>query len=169
MASKNYVVVEELLTFQDSGGSAVITLQNLAFGAGRYSARYDRGTGSKPGWARVWGKFQFETAAAIGEIVQVWVLPWSSHGTPLAPGGLGTADAALTTDLRRNLNGGIPTLQVSADKTSTATDIVGMAPLVWIPGRYLTVAVWNGSAADNLENTANANQVSIEFLPDESQ
>lgn len=169
MANKIYTLVEELITFQDSGGSAVITLQNLAFGAGRLSARYDRGTGAKPGWARLWAVVQFETAAVVGETVEIYVVPWSSHGTPLSAGGLGTADAALTSDQRRNLNNFIPNLLLIVDKTSTATNIVAQAPLIYIPGRYVSVAVWNASAGDNLENTANANQISLEFVPQEVQ
>ena len=168
MATKTYHVTEELLTFQDSGGSAVLTLLNLAVSAGVYSARYDRGVGAKPGWARAWGKVQLETAGTVGEAVWVWVLPWSSHATPLAPGGLGTTAAALTADMRRNLNSSIPSFYVTTDKLTTATDIIGFAPLLWLPTRYVTVAVWNATT-DNLENTANASQISVEFLVEESQ
>lgn len=165
MANKIYTVVEELITFSDSGGSAVITLQNLTTGTGRLSARYDRSTGSKPSRARIWGKFQMETAGVVGEQIEVYVVDWSSHATPLGDGALGTADAAFTADQRRNL--GAPALIVIVDKTTTAADIIGSA-IIEVVGRYVSVAVWNATA-DNLENTANANQVSIEWLPDEIQ
>lgn len=166
MANKIYTVVEELITFQDSGGSAVITLQNLAATTGgRVSARFDRGTGSKPRLARLWGKFQMETAGVIGETILVYLVEWSSHGTPLSKGAVGTVDAAFTADQARNL--GAPALIVQVDKTTTATDIIGSA-IIEVAGRYVSVAVRN-TTADNLENTANANQVSIEWLPDEIQ
>src|SRR5512145_1777367 len=165
MPNKVYTVVEELITFSDSGGSAVITLQNLATVTGRLSARYDRGTGAKPSRARIWGKFQLETAGAVGEQIEVYVVNWSSHATPLGEGALGTADAALTADQRLNL--GVPALIVIVDKTTTAADIIGSA-IIEVAGRYVSVGVWNATT-DNLENTANASQVSIEWLPDEIQ
>lgn len=166
MANKIYTVVEEPILFMESGGQAVITLINLAATTGgRLSARYDRGAGAKPSRARIWGIFQFETAPALGETVLVWAVEWSSQGTPLSQGGLGTADAALTADQARNL--GSPDLIVIVDKTSTATNVVGSAEIT-ITGRYVSVAVRN-TVADNLENTANANLVFIEFLPDEIQ
>jgi hypothetical protein len=56
---------------------------------------------------------------------------------------------------------------VVVDKTATTTDIIGHAEIT-VTGRYVSVAVRN-LTADNLENTGNANQVSIEWLPDEIQ
>src|SRR5262245_55913036 len=145
MPSKNYTLIEEQILFQDSGGSAVLALQNLAAGSGRYSDRYDRGTGSKPGWARIYATIQFEATGITGETVEVYVVPWSIHSTPRAAGGLATTGAALGSDLRRNLNDGIPHLLVKTDKTTAQTDIIGFAPLVFVPGRYLSVVVWNAS------------------------
>jgi hypothetical protein len=58
-------------------------------------------------------------------------------------------------------------LIVVVDKTATTTDIIGHAEIT-VTGRYVSVAVRN-LTADNLENTGNANQVSIEWLPDEIQ
>jgi hypothetical protein len=80
---------------------------------------------------------------------------------------LSSTGTTLTADLARNLNGGVPSLLVSVDKTSTATDIIGSA-VVDVPGRYVTVAVRN-LTADNLKNTANANKVWLEWLPDDIQ
>ena len=166
MPSKIYSVVEGGITFQDSGGDAVITLQNLAASSGgRVSARYDRGTGSKPSRARLWGIFQLETAGAVGETIAVWAVEWSSQATPVGGGAIGTADAAITADEARNF--GAPDLLVQVDKAGVATDIIGYAEIT-VTGRYVSVAVRN-LTADNLENTANANKVFLEWLPDESQ
>lgn len=166
--NKVYSVVQDLITFQDSGGSAVIALINLAATTGgRLSARFDRGAGAKPAWAWLWGEFQMETAGVIGETIIVYVVNWSSHGTPLAEGALGTTDAAFTADQARNVNGGVPSLIVTVDKTGTATSIIAKAR-VFVPGRYVSVAVRN-LTADNLENTANANKVSLEWIVDDIQ
>lgn len=164
MANKIYAAPESVITFQDSGGDAVISLQNLAAGAGRYSARFDRGTGSISAWARLRFVWQMETAGVIPEAVEVYVSTWSEDGND-SDGGLGTSDAALTTDLRRNL--GNPALIGIVDKTATATDIVASG-IVFAPTRYITLAVWNDTA-DNLENTSNANSLTWTPYPAEIQ
>lgn len=162
MANKIYYNPETAITFKDSGGSAVLTLQNLGFGVGRISARYDRGAGSKPMRHRWTGVFQFETAPAIGETIEIYLA--ASDGT-YVDGTVGTADAALTSDKRRNLK---LVGTVVVDTTSTGTDIVrsGTCEIV---SRYISGGVWNGSAGDNLKNTANASMIIFEPIPDEIQ
>ncbi len=162
MANKIYYAPESALTFKDSGGSAVLALQNLGFGAGRISARYDRGAGSKPARYRWRAVIQFETAAVVGELVEIYLAP--SDGTYM-DGTLGTSDAALTADKRRNLDLiGV----VVVDTTSTATGIVASG-ICYIWDRYVSVGVWNASAGDNLENTANASFIELMPVPDEVQ
>lgn len=150
------------VTFRDSAGDAVITLNNLAFGAGRISAQYDRGTGSKP-QVHMWrGVFQFNTAPAVGELVELYIS--ESDGT-YQDGVLGASDAALTTDKRRNLK---YIGAVVADTTSTATNIIGSGYCL-ITERYFSVGVWNGSAGDNLQATANASRVIFTSVAQEIQ
>ena len=162
MANKIYRALETAITFRDSAGDVVLTLQNLAASAGRISARYDQGAGSK---SRIWqwrAVIQFETAAAIGETVEIYLA--ESDGT-YQDGVLGTSDAALTSDKRRNLK----LLGVlTADTTATATDIIASGLCV-ITDRYFSIGVWNASAADNLENTANASRIILTPMPDELQ
>jgi hypothetical protein len=167
MPNKVYTVVEELIIFTSGdAGDLTFNLNNLAFAAGRYSDRHDRGTGSKPSRARIWGKFNLAaTTPTIGEQIEVYVIEWSSHGTPIADGDLGTTDAALTSDQRKNL--GAPALIVIVDSTNEALNFVGNA-IVEIPGRYVSVAVWNATT-DNFQAAADVSQVSIEWLPDEIQ
>lgn len=150
------------ITFQDSGGTTAITLANLGFGAGRVSARHDRGAGSQPlefEWRAI---MQFETAPIVGEIVEIWL--FQSDGT-YADGVIGTSDAALTSDARRN---GLLIGRVVAQSTSTATDNIASG-LCKISSRYFSVGVWNGSAGDNLENTSNANKIIFTPIPYEVQ
>jgi hypothetical protein len=164
VASKIYSAPESVITFQDSSGSAVLTLQNLGAGVGRYSARYDRGAGSRAAW--MWLRFvwQMETAGVVGETVEVYLISWHEDGS-LSDGALGTSDAALTADLRRNL--GNPALIGIVDKTATTTNIAASG-LVFLPSRYVSIGVWNATA-DNLENTANTSIVSLTPYPFEQQ
>lgn len=149
-------------SFRDSGGDAVITLKNLGFGAGRVSARLDRGSGSKSRLFHWRAVIQFETAPVVGELVEIYV--FESDGT-YADGVVGTADAALTSDQRKN---GKLIGVVVVDKTSTATDIVASGMCV-VNTQYFSVGVWNGSAGDNLEDTTNACRVNFVEVPDEIQ
>lgn len=162
MPSKVYRAIETAITFRDSGGDATLTLQNLAFGAGRVSARYDRGAGSLPRLYEWRAVMQFETAPAIGELVEIYL--FESDGTYMN-GTLGTSDAALGSDKRRN---GKLIGVVVADSTATATDCIASGQCL-INSRYVSVGVWNGSAGDNLENTANASRVILTPVPDEVQ
>lgn len=163
MANKVYRAVETSITFRDSGGDVVLTLQNLAFGAGRVSARYDRGAGSLAKLHEVIAVVQFETAPALGETVEIYL--FQSDGTYM-DGTLGTSDAAMSSDKRRN---GLHIGSVVVDTTSTATDIIGRFLEVPITSRYYSIGVWNASAGDNLENTANASRVIVTPMPDEVQ
>jgi hypothetical protein len=162
MANKVYRAIETAITFKDSGGDAVITLANLGFGDGRLSAQYDRGAGSKPARYKWKGVFQFESAPAVGERVEIYLA--ESDGTS-ADGAVGTSDAALTAGQKSNLKMiGI----VLAQTTDTATNFIASG-LCTIWERYISVGVWNASAGANLENTANANFVTLTPMPEEIQ
>jgi hypothetical protein len=162
MPNKVYTAIETPITFKDSGGSAAITLQNLGFGAGRISARYDRGAGSIATLYMCRATVQFETAPLIGETVEIYVS--TSDGTN-PDGEIGTANVALTSDKRRNLKF---VGAVIVDTISITTNITASWP-VEISTRYFSVGVWNASAGDNLENTANASVIQFTPIPPELQ
>jgi hypothetical protein len=162
MPNKIYRAIETPVVFRDSGGDVVLTLQNLAAGAGRVSAQRDRGAGSKPQYHEVTAVFQMETAGVIGEVIELWL--FESDGT-YQDGTVGTIDAALAADKRRN---GMPIGAVIVDTTSTATDIVARFKDVPITSRYYSVGVWNATA-DNLEDTANASRIIVTPMPPEIQ
>lgn len=142
------------ITFCETGGDVAITLLNLAAGAGRVSVRYDRGAGDKSVLHLWQGKFQFETAAIVGEGVEIWL--FESDGT-LADGVIGAIDAELTAGMKYN---GKLIGTVYAQTTGTATDFVASG-ICEIWQQYYSIGVWNGSTGDNLENTANVNKVII--------
>ncbi len=152
------------ITFKDSGGTAVITLQNLGFGAGRVSAAYDKGAGSKPVWYHVHAVVQFETAPIAGEAVEVYVI---SHDGTNVPGSLGQADAAVTVaNKRNNIHSALVVVSAEAATADLNYEANGIA---YCPLRYISVMVWNASAGDNLQNTANINVVTLTPLNDELQ
>ena len=163
MANKVYRAIETPVVFRDSSGDVVISLLYLDIGTGRVSAQKDRGAGSIAQLHEVIGVFQFETAPALGEAIEIYL--FQSDGT-YVDGTLGTADAVLTSDKRRN---GMLIGSVIADTTATATDIVGRFQNVPISSRYYSIGVWNASAADRLKNTANACRVIVTPMPDEIQ
>lgn len=163
MPNKIYRAVETPIVFRDSAGDVVITLQNLAFGAGRVSAQKDRGAGSLAQLHEVIGVFQHETAPQVGDAIELYL--FQSDGT-YVDGTVGTADAALTTDKRKN---GMFIGAVIADTTSTATDIVARFQNVPISSRYYSIGAWNASSGDNLKNTANTSRVIVTPMPLEIQ
>lgn len=161
MANAIYTGFGTPITLGDSGQTAVLTLQNLATLAGRISARVDRGAGSLPTWYLCRVTVQFDTAPVLGEQVEVYLA--SSDGTN-PDGEVGTADAALTTDKRRNLQI-VGFLYV--DTTSATVNITASFPVL-IFTRYFSVGVWNATA-DALENTANASKITLTPFYDEIQ
>ena len=68
MANAVYQKAGTAITWKDSGGDLAITLQNLAFGAGRQGAQKDWGALSTPRPTKyAWRlKLSFETAPIVG-------------------------------------------------------------------------------------------------------
>lgn len=155
MANKIYAAPETAVTFKDSGGTAVLTLNDLANGVGRISAQWDRGTGSKPMLYRMRCVLPLQAThtAVIGEAISIYLA--TSDGTDV-DGTVGTSDAALTTDKRRNLQfiGNVIVDVVQGDAKLTATFTVE------IFDRYVSVGVWNGTS-DHLQADANAGVISL--------
>ena len=163
MANKVYRASETPVVFRDSGGDVAMGLQNLGFGAGRVSAQKDRGSGSVAQLHEVIGVFQFESAPIVGEVIEIYL--FQSDGTYM-DGTLGTSDAAMSSDKRRN---GMLIGTVIVDTTSTGTDIVGRFQNVPISSRYYSMGAWNASAGDNLKNTANTSRIIVTPMPPEIQ
>ncbi len=164
MANEVLVKPGTPITWQDSGGTCAITLQNLAFGAGRVGAQYDKGVGAQEAWFHVHFVVQFETAPAIGEVVELYLL---NHDGTHIPGSVGSADAAVTVANKRN-NLHCPLIVVSAE-AATADLNYEATGLAYLPMRYISPVVWNASAGDNLQNTANISVVTLTPLVDEIQ
>ena len=162
MAELVYRAEETAVSFSDSGsGDVAITLNNLAAGAGRVSAQRDRGAGSKPLRHRFFGSFQFDTAPVVGEQIEIYL--FESDGT-VVDGAVGTTDAALTTEKRRN---GKLIGCVIVDQTSANVGTNASFPFN-IYSRYYSIGVWNGTA-DNLDNANGNSYIKVAPMPDEIQ
>ncbi len=149
------------MTFQDSSGSAVLTLNNLAAATGRVSARYDKGSGSKSRWYMMRCKFEKGVAGVVGQVINVFI--FTSDGTN-ADGTVGVSDAALTTSQALNA---LSLSQVVVSTTSTNTAIT-QSFIVEIPERYFSIGVIN-STTGLLRASANTSTISLTPIPDEIQ
>ena len=163
MANKLYGAIETAVTFTDSGGDVAFTLANLAAGSGRVSAQRDKGTGSRAVLHKVRAIFQFESAPAEGETVDVYIAEGDGVNVD---GNLGAADAAVAdADTLKYLKfiG-----SVTAESAAAAT-VFEASFAVNIYERHYSVVAWNSSAASNLAATAGVNKVIVTPVPPELQ
>lgn len=162
MANKIYRATETAIVFTDTGGDHVITANELANGAGRVSARRDRGAGSIARLHEVKVIIQYNATVVVGAPVEIYL--FTSDGT-YADGTVGTADAAFLTDKRRN---GILIGVVLADQTLATVDTVATFQDVPISSRYYSIGLWNGSGV-SLKASNGASRIIVTPMPDEIQ
>src|SRR5687767_3311291 len=98
MANLIYTLPETAIVFTESGGDAVFTPKNVATGAGRVSAQFDRGAGAKAMRYRVEAAFKTGSNITPGTSgVQVECYIATAHiAAATVSSGLGQSDAALT-------------------------------------------------------------------------
>lgn len=148
MANKIYNAPETAITFKGSGGTVAMTWASVANGAGRRSAQWDRGAGSKPGLYKWRCTTKAAAALAVGTVLELWLA--TSNGTDV-DGNQGATDASFTaTDKRKNLQ---YVGSVIADSTSNGEPQIGSG-LVEIYDRYVSVVAWNalGQALSSTES-----------------
>ena len=163
MANKVYRATETPITFKDSGGTKVITLNGLALGTGRVSAQQDRGAGSLAALHEVKAIVQWTSAPAVGDTAEIYL--FQSDGT-YVDGTVGTADAAISSDKRRN---GMFIGAVVCDVATGSVDMCATFQNVPISSRYYSVGVWNASATKALLASANVSTVIVTPMPPEIQ
>lgn len=163
MANKQYVARETSIQFTDSSGDIALTLNNLAAGAARISTQKDLGAGSTPGLFTVRGVMEFDSAPAQGEVVDIYIS--TSDGTD-PDGQEGVTDAAVG-DVGSLDNmmfvGSVVCTTATVDHQFTASFTVPIST------RYYSIVVYNRSAADNLQATANTSWVIVTPVPPEIQ
>jgi hypothetical protein len=158
-----YGVRETQKKWTDSGADFAMTLANLAFGSGRVGPQWDRGAGALPWYHDVLVCIQWAATAVVGDAAEIYL--FESDGT-YQVGTVGTVDAALTTEKRRN-----PMFigSVICDTTSGATNVVKVFHQVPIVQRYVSPGIWNASATKNFQNTSAVSALIIIPTPDQIQ
>jgi hypothetical protein len=149
MAAPVYVLLETPILFADSAQTPNVqfTLSALASLAGRVSAQYDRGAAAHAGWYEWRFSCQLTGTNVVGAAVELYIA--TSDGAAM-DGQVGTVDAALATDKRNNLRpmGTLVVDQVTTNVTMTASGEI------YLPQRYLSVAVWNATTLPFKTDTA---------------
>jgi hypothetical protein len=162
MANKIYIARETAITFKGSGGDYAITLNNLAAGVARISARADQGVGSKAREFEVRAVMEFETAPVVGNTVDLY-LSTSDGIDPDGQEGVADADVGDNESLKNmKFIGSVVVTSTDADHQMTASFIIP------IPTRYYSIVVHN-KTADNLQATANTCWVIVTPIPPEVQ
>jgi|SRR5262245_44369882 len=151
-ASKQFTAPGTAVTFADSAQTptVVFTLSNLVQGTGQYSARYDKGAGSQPSLFQLACHLQLTGTNVAGSTLEVYIIHWDAAGNN-SDGNLGTTTAALATDKRRNLK---PAGLLVVDQTVTNTTMSVNLLNVYIPGRYVSIAIWNATGIPTKTDTA---------------
>lgn len=162
MSGKVYRAIETPLVFKDSGGSAVITLQNLASGYIRVSAQYDRGTGSLPAKYQWRSIIQWSSTPVLANWAEIYIA--GSDGT-YVDGSVGTSDALVGS--ANQLKNCLWLGNVVVQSASAATNMIASGECT-IVDRYISVVVYN-KANVAFQNTANVSMVILTPVPDEIQ
>ncbi len=165
MANAVYQKAGTAIVWKDSGGDLVITLQNLAAGAARQGAQQDWGALSTARPTRYHWRFEcsFETAPALNEQVSIY---WKGGDGTNYDNDDGTGDAAVSaTDKLKNLKliGILIADEAAADVTMSVSGYFENYD------RYGMPVIYNQSAGDNLQNTANDASFTVTPIYDEIQ
>lgn len=162
MANKVYVARETPVVWSDTAGDLVMTLNNLATGAGRVGAQKDFGGGSTPEWYEWRLTVQFATAPVVGETVDIYL---STSDGMEEDGQEGEADAALgTTSSLKNMHfiGSLLVTSTDADHDMTASGVCRIVT------RYVSPVIRNNTA-DNLKATNDTSEFTLTPIPPEVQ
>lgn len=156
MTNPVYVEDGSVITWQDSGGTYTMTLQNLATVAARVGARADLGAWPRPPMFRWYVETEWATAPASGNGLELWFAGWDNDTGPASPQAqvpatdTGYAAGAAGLSKRRNMiYGGVVTAETAA------VGPFSNSGLVLLPYRYVSPLVYNGGTT-GLKNTANA-------------
>lgn len=145
------------VVFTASGGDVTFTVDGIANGAGRISARKDWGAAPIPDMYEVVAEIDSASTPTTGTVARVyWVGAAASTGGTKTDGGFGESDAAVSDEDRlRNcpLVMSVQADEVSGNKfTKTAVYVT--------PQRYSQIAIWNAYGV-SLSATGNDTLVTV--------
>jgi len=163
MATKVYIARGTVTTWQDTAGTLVMTLKNLAASTGmRVGAVLDLGAGSTPFKFEWRFTGQWETTPEFGEVLDFYIA--TSDGTR-SDGEVGAADAAVTSANQLTNLLHIGNLKVD---NQTASANMTASGVFTVETRYLSPVVAN-LTVDNLKNTDDTCKFTITQIAYESQ
>lgn len=164
MANLIYQAPGTTVTFKSSGGDVTFTNTSVSNGAGRISAQWDRGAGSKPGLYRWEATTKAAAALAVGVTLEIY-LATAHVSSSQIDGNQSTADAAFSaTDKRRNLQW---VGAIVADSTTNG-EVQNASGTVFITARYVSVVWWN-ALGQALSGTAGDHVFTLTPYPAEIQ
>lgn len=168
MANLIYTLPETAIVFTETGGDATFTPKNVANGAGRVSAQFDRGAGAKAMRYRV--EAAVKTAANItpgtaGVQAEVWIATAHS-GSSLIDSDLGASDAGLST--RNQLLNAFLVGTIVPTGTAAGAGPFHRSWAIEILARYVSVALWNATG-QTFTNVDGDNYVKLVPMPDQIQ
>lgn len=142
-------------------------MHNIASGAGRQSAAWDRGTGAVPAIYEWCAFVQFATTPVLGETVDFYLKPMGSDASATAhpANDDGTGSAAVSAeDKLKNLHyiGSVVVDEAAADVEMVARGTV------YLTARGYNIVMWNNTA-DALTNDVDENGFYMTPVPDEVQ
>lgn len=165
MSSLNYYAPGTAAVFTPSGGTIVFTPTSLANAAGRVSAQWDRGAGSKPSIFRVESRTRAAVAPVVGTVVNVYLVYGQASST-MIPGKVGAADAAVSSEnlfLNAKLIG-----TMICDVAGNTNDFVMSEVVRDVRAQYVSVG-WFNLLGQALSATAGDHVVTMTPMSDEAQ
>lgn len=137
------------VVFKNTGGDVAFTLKNIANGAGRVSAQWDRGTGALPMLFKLEVALKYAANLAIGALSTIYA--YSTTATAEVDNS--TSDAAIATQTLITSNWKPACVNVG---NAVAVGPFYSEATVLLTGRYVSLAFWNasGQATDNNDGTS---------------
>ena len=146
---------------------AAFEVHNLASGAGRQSAQYDRGVGATSAWYEFTAFIQFADTPVLKETVDFYLKPagTSASATAHPANDDGTTEGAVSAeDKTKNLQW---IASIVVDEAAADVEMVCRVP-IFISARAFNIVCWNASS-DALTNDVNENGAFLTPIPDEVQ
>lgn len=140
------------VVFENTGGDVVLTLKNVANGAGRQSAQWDRGGTILPVLLKVEVTMKYAAGVTIGLGSRIYV-----YGTGTSANvDNGTSDAAIAAETLLNNFAYVGANLASANTVGPFNS----SHLVEVYGRYISFAVWNASG-QTIENVDSSSLIRV--------
>lgn len=141
------------VTFKDANGTVTFTLKDgVDLGNGQVSNQWDAGATPRPCLYKWYARVKWVATPTLGDVLRIYAFNTDNTGE----GDL-TGDGDVTPETKFNnfkLIGQV-FCSVAADQYFYGTG------LVFLPGRYIVLGVWNASATKDLNATSEANVISL--------